>query len=284
MKLNSPRFGAWFSTFAYLLVAAIKVIIALQAASVALLADGLNNLTDIVTSVALIIGLYIAKKKRDDNHPYGHLRAENVASLLASFVIAMIGFQILFDTTRSIINNNYATPDPLASWIAFGSGAFMFIVYFINRNIASKANSQGLKAIAKDNFSDALVSIGTGIGILGAQLGLSWLDPITGVVIGLVILWAAWEIFEETSLILTDGINPDDIQKYKETISNIDEVESVKDIKARTSGSKVIIDVAITLPPNLTVKEVTHIVNKIKELTKEKHDSLVTLVETVQCK
>ncbi len=220
MKLNSPRFGAWFSTFAYLIVASIKIIIALQTTSVALLADGLNNLTDIVTSVALIIGLYIAKKKRDDNHPYGHLRAENVASLLASFVIAMIGFQILMDTIRSIINNDYATPDPLATWLAFGSGAFMFIVYYINRKIASNTDSQGLKAIAKDNFSDALVSIGTGIGILGAQFDLPWLDPLTGVVIGLVILWAAWEIFEETSLILTDGINPDGNKKYKKTISS----------------------------------------------------------------
>ncbi|UOR14167.1 cation diffusion facilitator family transporter [Halobacillus amylolyticus] len=275
----SAKNGAWISTFAYLLVSLIKIIVAWQVNSVALMADGFNNFTDIITSVALIIGLRIAKKDQDENHPYGHLRAENIASLVAAFVIAAIGIQILTDTVRTIINQDFVEPDPLAIWVGLGSGLFMILIYFLNKTIASNENSQGLRSIAKDNLSDSIVSFGTVIGIAGAQFGMSWLDPVTGTIIGLIILWAAWGIFKETALILTDGIDPEKIRQYKESISDVQEIVKVNDVKARVSGNKVIIEVAVTLQSDSTIKEMSHVSEKIKELMQKQHNSLMTFVE-----
>ncbi|UOQ93971.1 cation diffusion facilitator family transporter [Halobacillus shinanisalinarum] len=275
----SAKNGAWISTFAYLLVSLVKIIVAWQVNSVALMADGFNNFTDIITSVALIIGLRIAKKDQDENHPYGHRRAENITSLVAAFVIATIGIQILADTVRAILNQDFVTPDPLAIWVGLGSGLFMILIYFVNKTIASKVDSQGLRAIAKDNLSDSIVSFGTVVGIAGAQFGLSWLDPVTGTIIGLIILWAAWGIFKETALILTDGIDPEKIRQYKESISDVQEIVKVNDVKARVSGNKVIIDVAVTLQSDLPIKEMTQVSEKIKELMQKQHNSLMTFVE-----
>ncbi len=275
----SAKNGAWISTFAYLLVSLVKIIVAWQVNSVALMADGFNNFTDIITSVALIIGLRIANKDQDENHPYGHRRAENIASLVAAFVIATIGIQILADTVRTIINQDFVTPDPLAIWVGLGSGLFMILIYFVNKTIASKVDSQGLRAIAKDNLSDSIVSFGTVVGIAGAQFGLSWLDPVTGTIIGLIIIWAAWGIFKETALILTDGIDPEKIRQYKESISDVQEIVKVNDVKARVSGNKVIIEVVVTLQSDSTIKEMSHVSEKIKELMQKQHNSLMTFVE-----
>ncbi|WP_165850193.1 cation diffusion facilitator family transporter [Planomicrobium okeanokoites] len=272
--------GAWISTVAYLIVSLVKILVAWQVDSVALMADGFNNFTDIITSVALLIGLWVAKKDKDANHPYGHLRAENIASLVAAFVIAAIGLQILVNTISSIVNQDFVTPDQLAIWVGMGSGLFMILIYFINRTIAVKANSQGLRSIAKDNLSDAIVSFGTVIGITGAQFGMAWLDPVTGLVVGLIILWAAWGIFKETALILTDGIDPKKIIEYKETLAEVQEIMQVHDVKARVSGNQVIIDVSVTLQSGLNGKENIHAIEKVKELMKQRHNSLMTLVET----
>ncbi|MFG6116869.1 cation diffusion facilitator family transporter [Halobacillus sp. SY10] len=279
MRFLNAKTGAWISTFAYLLVSLVKIIIAWQVNSVALMADGFNNFTDIITSVALIIGLRIAKKEEDENHPYGHRRAENIASLVAAFVIAAIGIQILVDTVRTMVNQNFVTPNPLAIWVGLGSGLFMILIYFLNKTIASKVNSQGLRSIAKDNLSDSIVSFGTVVGITGAQFGLSWLDPVTGTIVGLIILWAAWGIFKETALILTDGIDPEKIHQYKESLSDIQEIEKVNDVKARVSGNKVILDVSVSLQPDLSIKEMTHVTEEIKELMHKQHNSLMTFVE-----
>ncbi|UOR12104.1 cation transporter dimerization domain-containing protein [Halobacillus amylolyticus] len=105
------------------------------------------------------------------------------------------------------------------------------------------------------------------------------LDPVTGTIIGLIILWAAWGIFKETALILTDGIDPEEISQYKESLSDVQEIVKVNDVKARVSGNKVIIDVAITLQSDLTIKEMTHVSEKIKELMQQQHNSLMTFVE-----
>ena len=280
MRGLNANSGAWISTFAYLAVSLVKIIIAWQVSSVALMADGFNNFTDIITSVALIIGLKIAKKGVDDNHPYGHLRAENIASLVAAFVIAAIGLQILANTIRTIINQDFVAPDPLAIWIGAGSGFFMIIIYFINRTIAANVDSQGLRSIAKDNLSDAIVSFGTVIGIAGAQFGMPWLDPVTGTIIGLIILWAAWGIFKETTLILTDGIEPEKIEEYKQSLSDVSEIAKVHDVKARVSGNKVIMDISVILQDEATSEEATKVVKKIKTLMKEQHASFITTVET----
>ena len=102
--------GALLSIAAYILLSGVKMTVSYIGNSEALRADGLNNLTDIVASVAVLIGLRIAQRPPDENHRYGHSRAETIASLVAAFIMITVGIQVIIDSVQSVINPAEASP------------------------------------------------------------------------------------------------------------------------------------------------------------------------------
>lgn len=263
--------GAWVSIFAYIFCSVLKIAIAVMAGSEALMADGLNNSTDVVASIAVLIGLKIARKPPDQDHPYGHFRAETISALVASFIMLFVGIQVVTDAVPTFLDSNHSAPSMLAGWTALFTAVIMFGVYRYNRSLAERTNSQALMAAAADNRSDALVSIGTFVGVAGAQFHLNWLDPLAAFVVGLIILKTAWDIFRDCTHRLTDGFDQDLLEQLRETISGITGVEDVGDIKARYLGSSVLVDVVIHVDPDLNVVESHSITEKIEERMKKVH-------------
>ncbi|TLS39021.1 cation diffusion facilitator family transporter [Pseudalkalibacillus caeni] len=269
--MNSAIKGAYISITAYLFLSAVKLIIGFISESEALLADGFNNTSDIIASIAVLIGLKIAMKPRDENHPYGHSRAETISSLVASFIMMVIGLQVLFETGTDLFMKRDQPPSIEAAWAAAFGSCVMFIVYGYNKKLAEESNSHGLMAAAKDNLSDALVGIGTLIGIIGSQFRLPWLDPLTGVVIGVIICKTAWEIFRDASLMLTDAFDRETLGEIQETIKDIHGVEEIVDIKARMAGNEVIVDAIVEVDPYLNIMEGHEITDRIEETLEDKH-------------
>lgn len=270
-NLKLAEKGAWLSIFTYLTLAVLKLWIANWGNSVALRSDGLNNTTDVIASVAVLIGLRISQKPPDENHRYGHYRAETVASLFAAFIMMFIGIQVIYDTIKKIFVFEANQPNMLTAWTALGSAAIMVLVYMYNSRLSKKLNSSALFAAAQDNRSDALVSIGAFIGIIGAQLGIYWLDPLTGTIVGLIICKTAFDIFKDATLTLTDAYDEDELQLIKESIERVSEVKKVEDIKGRIHGSQALIEITILVNADLTV-EVSHsITERIERYLAEKH-------------
>ena len=127
--------------------------------------------------------------------------------------------------------------------------------YLIHLKIGleKKINSIGLKAAAKDNYSDALTSISTSIAIFAASLGISWLDGVMAFIVGIMILKTAYDVFSESTFQLTDGFEPEEMKEYKPLILSHPEVKSIEDIKARRYGSNIYLDLTVCMDPNLTV-------------------------------
>ncbi|MED4879378.1 cation diffusion facilitator family transporter, partial [Anoxybacillus geothermalis] len=170
--------GVLLSLFIYLLLAAGKLLAGAAAGSDGVKADGWNNLSDVMASVAVYIGMKIAKKPRDRNHPYGHSRAENISSLLAAFFMMSIGIDVITDGARTLLGGGReAAPDWLAAAAALASAAVMFIIYVLNVRLARRTYRMALAAVAKGNLSDVLVSSGAGLGIVGALLAWAGLVP-----------------------------------------------------------------------------------------------------------
>lgn len=257
--------GAWVSISAYLLLSAFKLISGYYFASSALLADGFNNLTDIVASVAVLIGLKISQKPPDSDHAYGHFRAETIAALVASFIMAMVGIQVIIGAIRSLMEGEKTEPDIISAAIAIVCAIAMGAVYWYNRKLAKQINNRALMAAAKDNLSDAMVSVGAAIGIIGAQFGLPWLDIVAAIAVGLLICKTAWEIFRESTHNLTDGFDEKDLRDLRSSIARISGVEGIKDLKARVHGNHVLVDVVIEVNPHLTVTEGHDISDRVEE-------------------
>ncbi|PEW95598.1 transporter [Bacillus thuringiensis] len=262
--------GAIVSIMAYIFLSSMKIIISYITLSSALRADGLNNLTDIGASLAILIGLKISRKPRDPDHPYGHSRAEQIASLVASFIMATVGLEVVISAIQSFLNPKQAAPNVLAAWVALFSAVVMYCVYLYTKKIAARTKSKSLEATAKDNLSDALVSIGTVVGIVGSQFQMPILDPIAALIVGLIICKTAWEIFVESSHMLTDGIDPDKMEEYADAIEHIGGVENIVDIRARMYGNQTYVDITIEVDARMDVGESHCITDNIEAMLRKK--------------
>ncbi len=270
--LKQAEKGAWTSISVYIGLSLLKLMIGYGYNSDALLADGLNNTTDIIASIAILIGLRISRKPPDEDHPYGHFRAETVASLLAAFIMAVVGIQVLIQAGQQVFLEKSEAPEPITAWTSLFSACIMYGVYMYNRSLAKRVSSSSLMAAAQDNRSDALVSVGAFAGIIGARLGWHWLDPLAAVLVGLVICKTAWDIFRESSHALTDGFNDESkLEAYRTTIAKTPGVESIEDIKARVHGNQVLIDVTIHVASTLNVAEGHQISENVENQMRKKY-------------
>jgi cation diffusion facilitator family transporter len=270
-NLKKAESGAWLSISAYIILSAFKLIMSYTGNSEALRADGLNNLTDIIASVAVLIGLKISQKPPDENHRYGHSRAETIASLVASFIMVTVGTQVIMGSAQSFFNRTESSPDIITAFVALISSGFMFGIYRYNLKLSKKVQSKSLYSAAQDNRSDSLVSIGAAIGITGSYFGLTWLDPLTAAVVGFIICYTAWGIFKEAVLDLTDAFEVTKLKEIEDTISNTPGVKLVKDIKARLHGNRAIVDATIFVEPTLTVIEGHQIAEEVEERLNQEH-------------
>ncbi|QSF47290.1 cation diffusion facilitator family transporter [Paenibacillus tianjinensis] len=270
--------GAWLSLIAYILLSAIKLFIGNVSGSQALLADGLNNSTDIIASIAILIGLKISRRPPDSNHSYGHFRAETVAALIASFIMIAVGIQVLYQGVNKFIQPALETPDLFAAWTAAGCAVVMLAVYMYNIRLARALHSNAMQAVAQDNRSDALVSMGAFIGIIGSQFGLPWLDPVTAVIVGLLICKTAIQIFSKATHDLTDGFDAGELELMKQTVAEIEGVESIKDMKARVHGNYVLVDTTVLVDSRLNVVQSHDITEEIEDQLKGRHQVADVLV------
>ncbi|KIL46786.1 cation diffusion facilitator family transporter [Jeotgalibacillus soli] len=271
-NLKRGERGAWISIFTYIALAVMKLIVGTLTGSEALRADGLNNTTDVVVSVAVLIGLKISRKPPDQNHHYGHMRAESIATLIAAFIMTVVAIQVLVQAGSVLLEGGAAEPPTiLAGWVAILSAGIMFVVYRYNLNLSKSINSSSLFAAAQDNRADALVSIGASIGIFGSIAGFSWLDPLAAFIVGAIILKTAITIFKDAIHTLTDGFDRGEVDTITESIHDIPGIRSIQDIKGRSHGNIIFIDLTITVDPNLNVIESHDITEKIEQKVKQNH-------------
>ncbi len=139
--LKKGEQGAWLSIIVYALLSVVKLIIGYIGGSDALMADGLNNTTDIIASIAVLVGLKISRKPPDHNHPYGHLRAESISSLIAAFIMLAVGFEVIIQAALSLTKGEQAAPDLLTAWTALISSGILFTVYRFNIKLSRRITS-----------------------------------------------------------------------------------------------------------------------------------------------
>lgn len=277
-KLSQAKKGAYLSIVTYTALTLLKILYGWIANSHGLTADGINNATDVISSVAILIALYISQKPVDKNHPYGHYRSEFIASLIAAFIMFAVSIQVITTGIRHFYEGSFQEPSQSAVIVGILSAIIMFVVFIYNRNLSRRVNSSALKAASYDNLSDALVSIGTVIGIVGVYMGIPMLDTIAAIIIGLLIMKTSIDIFKETAITLTDGYDEDALDEIYEIISKIKGIYEIRDIKARSHGVMSFIDVTISVNPDLNVVESHEISDYIESELQQHLGEVETIV------
>ncbi|MCT4595524.1 MAG: cation diffusion facilitator family transporter [Anaeromicrobium sp.] len=234
----------------------IKVMAGLRGNSSAMVADGLHSLSDVITSIGIIISLFISSKPRDEEHPYGHEKAESIASFLLALVLVVTGAQIGYHSIKTIIHKTYAEPEFYTIIVGIISVLIKEYQYRITMGAAKKINSNAMMSDAWHHRSDAFSSIAALIGIIGSRLGYAYLDPVAGIIVSVIVVKVGIELLLQAVHELMDGsIDEKEIEEIKDKVMEIKGVRNINQLRGRKHGSKTNLDINICVDPNITVYE-----------------------------
>ena len=244
----------------------LKILAGILGNSTAIIADGLHSASDIITSIGILIGNKISRKPRDDEHQYGHEKAESLVSFILAAVLIGIALKIGYDGFKDLINiNNILVPNALPLVVALISIAVKEYQYQITIRVAKRINSSSLKADAWHHRSDAFSSIAAFIGIGGAMLGFKILDPIASIIVAIVVIKVGIEILKSSCDELMDSsISKEDIREIKSLIDNNKKIYGIKDFKSRKYGSIAYIDMSIFIDKSKTLEEAHDIADNLE--------------------
>ena len=234
----------------------IKLVAGFIGHSASMISDGVHSLSDVISSIGVFIGLKISQKPADYEHPYGHEKFEAVLSKVLAFILFMTGLSIGLAAIQTIISKNYVEPRIIALWAAILSIVVKEWMYHYTIRQAKKIESTALAADAWHHRSDALSSIGALIGIVGARLGYPILDPLAALVITIIILKVAIEIFvDATNQVIDKAASREAIDEIMKHIQSVDGVLAIDSLKTRIHSNRIYVDLEISIDPTLSLIE-----------------------------
>ncbi len=252
-----------------LLLSLLKFITGIIGNSSAMISDAVHSASDVFSSFIVLFGINTSSKEADKEHPYGHERMECVAAIILATILGITGFGIGYNGFNSIITGSYNVEIP--TMLPLIAAVISIVVkegmYWYTIAAAKKINSGSLKADAWHHRSDALSSVGSFVGILGAILGVHILDPIASIIICLLIFKASFDIFKDAlDKMIDKSCGDDTIEKINQLIMKQDGVIKVDDIKTRLFGAKIYIDVEICLDGKLTLYDSHDIAERVHDV------------------
>ena len=241
------------------LLSAIKFVVGVIANSGAMISDAIHSVSDVFSTIIVMIGANAVAKDPDQEHPYGHDRMECIAAIVLAIVLFITGIGVGITGVKKIFGGNYgdlAVPGALALVAAVISIVVKEGMFWYTRFYGKKVDSTALLADAWHHRSDALSSVGSFIGILGARLGFPICDPLASVVICLFIVKAAYNICKEALDKMVDKSCDDETErKMSDLIKSQEGVISLDLLMTRMFGSKLYVDVEIGADENTPLRD-----------------------------
>ena len=254
---------------ANLSVAVLKIAVGTIINSASMTADGFHSLSDGSSNIIGLIGIKLASKPKDEDHPYGHGKFETLASLFICAMLFTIAGKVIIDAIDTF--RNPVLPDiTLASLLAMIFTLIVnLFVTIIEYRKGKKLQSQILISDSIHTRSDIYVSIGVLVTLVGVKLGLPpIIDPIASLIVAGFIIHAGYEIFQESKNILVDTSTVDS-EKITKLVLDFKQVKGVHNIRSRGSQNNVHIDLHLLVDPKMTVEESHELEHQIEHAVRE---------------
>lgn len=260
-------------------LAALKAVIGVLSNSIAIIADAANNLSDIGTSVMMLIGFRLTAKPADEEHPFGHGRAEYLVGLLVSVVMIFFGAQIFLNSVKIIIWPEDLNTDrfTLLALILAVAAKFFLGVYY--RRVAKKIESPAIHAASDDSFSDCL---GTVVIILSvaiySELGVN-IDGVAGILISCPIVYGGlMNLKSATDPLLGERPAPELIDGIKKAVNDFPEILGSHDLIVHGYGvGKNFVSLHVEMPDSMTLSAAHEVVDKLERRLKSEFNIFVTI-------
>ncbi|MCI5994819.1 MAG: cation diffusion facilitator family transporter [Blautia sp.] len=234
-----------------------KLLAGILAHSSAMISDAVHSASDVFSTIVVIIGVRLASRESDKEHPYGHERMECVAAIILAMVLFITGLGIGIEAVKTIAGGNYASlqaPGVLAMVAAVISIVVKEVMFWYTKINAKRIDSGALMADAWHHRSDAFSSVGALIGIGGARLGFPVMDSIASLVIFIFIVKAAYDIFKDAVDKMVDRSCDDETEKQiSACIMENENVKGIDLIQTRIFGNKIYVDIEIQVDGSYTL-------------------------------
>ncbi|PCI73901.1 MAG: cation-efflux pump [SAR86 cluster bacterium] len=240
-----------------LLLGVGKIVGGVVTNSFALITDGIHSLSDAGTDIFVLIVARLAHAEPDAEHQYGHGRFETLGTIAMGIVFFITAAILLYDSfNRLRLSEPLPTPAAAGIAIALLSVATKEWIYHYTMRVAKKLNSNLLKANAWHSRTDAISSVAVLIGIVGARQGYLWMDTAAGMVVALIIAKIGWELCSDSLTELVDtAVSKHRREQFESCILSIDGIRGITELRSRSSGGKIILEVRLLVNSYISVSE-----------------------------
>ena len=254
-----------------LVLSLFKLLAGILAHSGAMLSDAVHSASDVISTIVVIIGVKLSGKKSDAEHQYGHERLECVSAIILAGLLFATGVGIGMSGIKSILagskGQKIMEPGLLALIAAVVSIVTKEWMFWYTRAAAKKISSGALMADAWHHRSDALSSVGSFVGSLGARLGCPIMDPIASVVICIFILKAAIDIFKDAIDRMVDHSCDEETEdKMRQAVLEVPGVKGVDVLQTRLFGSKIYVDLEISADGQQSLNDAHAIAERVHHM------------------
>lgn len=275
---NASIAAVWISLISNIVLTLLKLIVGFLSGSQVLLADGVHNAGDVIATAAALSSMRISKRPADEDHPYGHGKAEVLGSAFVAIVLALAALFIGYHAAAALFEEP-AEASVLALTAALVSLVWKQALYMYTIRIGRQTNSKGLIATAYDHLADVYASLAAVVGIALAMLGEAWSipylaygDPLAGIIVSILVLKLAYSMGQESfDVLMEKAVKPEKLGEYAALIQTIPQVKRIDRLRAREHGHYILVDLRVSIPGELTVQEGHDISRQIKRAIMERH-------------
>lgn len=273
--------AAWISLISNVFLTVIKIVVGVLFNSQVLVADGVHNAADVVASVAALGSMRVSTRPADEDHPYGHGKAEVIASGVVAVILALASLMIAYKSIETLL-----APAPPAHFIALVAAVISLVwkqlLYVYTYRLGKETRSKGLIATAYDHLADVYASVaavvGIGLSLLGERYPIPFSeygDPIAGIVVSFFVIKLALKIGNESVEVLMErNVDSDKLDRYSLLVQSIPQVKRIDRLRAREHGHYILIDVRVGVLGTLTIQEGHDISRKIRDTIMSQHEDV----------
>lgn len=271
--------------FCNVLLFAAKFLIGALMHSISVMADGFNNLSDAASSIISFIGVKMAEKPADEEHPFGHGRIEYIAALVVAFLVIEVGLSFLKSSIGKLKNPEEITFELIPFLILILSiGVKLWMAYF-NTKLGKKIDSKVMLATAADSMGDVITTSATILSILVCTFTGYNIDAIAGLVVSLIVMWAGVGIAKDTlEPLIGQAADPELAAKIKKEVESYDGITGTHDLIVHDYGpNRSMASIHAEVPRDVDIEASHEIIDRIeREVSKKLGIFLVIHMDPVE--
>ncbi|SFA80588.1 cation diffusion facilitator family transporter [Bacillus sp. cl95] len=272
---------AIISVWANIILTLGKIFVGWYGNSDAVFADGIHSAADVFASIIVLLVIKLANKPADEDHPYGHGKAEVIVSGVVGIILVFVSIYIVYEGIVGFFHP-IETPSLLAMWVAIISYVSKTVLYRTSLKVAKEYKSKAMEAIAFDHKADIVASIAAAAGVLLSFIGdksniifLMYGDKVASIFVAYLIFKIAKEMLTEAFHILIErSLDADTLQSIINVINEFEEVRRIDRIRGREHGHYILVDVRISIDHFKTIKEGHDLAREIKGALMKKFDNV----------